>query len=71
MAGSISTDKVDRFDIYKRTWTKMASMCETRANAGTMVIGDYIYAFGGFHSTSYGQEGLNSFERLDLTKPGA
>ena len=71
LAGSISTDKVDKFDIYARKWTKMPSMCETRANAGTMVIGEYLYAFGGFHSTAFGQEGLNSFERLDLKNPEA
>jgi len=71
LAGSISTDKVDKFDIYKRKWTKMPPMCEQRANAGTMVIGNYLYAFGGFQSISYGQEGVNSFERIDLTREGA
>ena len=46
-------------------------MVEQRANAGTMVIGKYLYAFGGFQSQSYSQVGINSFERLDLTNPKA
>ena len=50
MAHSLSTDKVHKFDIYKRRWFPMASMCETRANAGTIVIGNYLYAFGGFQT---------------------
>ena len=49
----------------------MPPMVEQRANAGTMVIGNYLYAFGGFQSITHGQEGVNSFERIDLSKPGA
>lgn len=48
LAHSQSTDKVAKFDIFKRRWTEMQSMCDHRANAGTMVIGKYLYAFGGF-----------------------
>ena len=49
----------------------MASMCEQRANAGTMVVGKYLYAFGGFQTQHYGQVGVSSFERLDITNPAA
>ena len=54
LAHSQSTDKVCKFDIYRRKWTQMAPMCDHRANAGTMVIGDYLYAFGGFQTQAYG-----------------
>ena len=71
LAHSQSTDKVSKFDIYKRKWTELPSMREHRANAGTMVIGKYLYAFGGFQTQSYGQVGVSSFERLDLSNPNA
>ena len=48
LAKSKSTDKCCKLDIYKRKWYPMASMNEHRANAGSMVIGNYLYAFGGF-----------------------
>ena len=68
---SVSTNKVCKFDIYKRKWFDLPDMVEQRANSGTMVIGKYLYAFGGFQSQSYSQVGINSFERLDLTNPKA
>lgn len=49
----------------------MASMCDHRANAGTVVIGKYLYVFGGFQTQSYGQVGVSSFERIDITDPKA
>ena len=49
----------------------MPAMCEHRANAGTVVIGEYLYAFGGFQTQAYGQVGVDSFERIHLTQPGA
>ena len=50
LKNSVSTEMVCKFDIYKRKWYEMPSMVEQRANAGTMVIGKYLYAFGGFQS---------------------
>ena len=69
MAHSQSTDKVCKFDIYKRRWTEMPNLVDHRANAGTAVIGNYLYAFGGFQTQPYGQVGVRSFERIDLTDP--
>ena len=45
---SKSTNKVCRFDIYKRSWQLLPSMIEHRANAGSMIIDNFLYAFGGF-----------------------
>jgi len=44
-------------------------MNEHRANAGSMVIGKYLYAFGGFQTQPYGQIGVDSIERVDITNP--
>ena len=71
VANSQSTDSVCKLDIYTRKWTQMPSLCEQRANAGTMVIGDYLYAFGGFQTGSFGQVGVASYERLHLSNPDA
>ena len=46
-------------------------MNEHRANAGSMVIGKYLYAFGGFQTQPYGQIGVDSIERIDVTNPKA
>ena len=43
-------------------------MCEQRANSGTIVLGNYLYAFGGFQTMNYKQVGVRTFERLDLSK---
>ena len=48
LAKSKSTDRCCKLDIYKRKWSECATMNEHRANAGSMVIGKYLYAFGGF-----------------------
>ena len=36
-------------------------------NSVSMVIGQWLYAFGGFQTQPYGQIGVDSIERLDIT----
>lgn len=72
LANSQSTEKCCRFDIYERKWYQLPQLNEHRANAGTYIVGDYLYAFGGFQlAGGYGQVGLNSVERLNLKAPKA
>ena len=68
---SRSTDMCCKLDIYKRKWYNMPNMNEHRANSGSMVINNYLYAFGGFQTQSYGQIGVDTIERLDLRNPKA
>ena len=47
---SRSTDMCCKLDIYKRKWYNMPNMNEHRANSGSMVINNFLYAFGGFQT---------------------
>ena len=37
-----------------------------RANAGSIVYNDYLYVFGGFLTSSSGQAGVSTWEKLNL-----
>jgi len=50
----------------------MPQMIQHRANAGTVIVNGYLYAFGGFQTVDgYGQVGLDSLERLNISDPKA
>ncbi len=67
IANSQSTEKCCRFDIYERKWYQLPLLNEHRANAGTYIVGDYLYAFGGYRvvvhpSSRDSSESLSSVE---------
>lgn len=69
---SVSTSRVHRFDVYARTWTELPKMNESRSNPGTMISEGYLFAFGGFQTTSsHGQIGLATWEKLNLRDKNA
>ena len=47
-ANSVSTARVHRFDIFLKRWSELPNMNEHRANAGSYVYKNILYAFGGF-----------------------
>ncbi|GMF31364.1 unnamed protein product [Phytophthora lilii] len=53
---------MERFDPETNVWTLMPSMKNARSYLGAAVVGEYIYAVGGFN----GQAHLSSVERFDL-----
>ena len=58
---------MDMYDPTADTWTSIASMDARRSTLGVAVLGDMIYAVGGFDGSS----GLNTAEVLDLAVTGS
>jgi len=46
--GHLTGDRVFRLDIYSMKWQELPKMLQKRANCGSFVKGDYLYALGGF-----------------------
>lgn len=44
----VTSNRVFRLDIYKLKWEELPNMLEHRANAGSFVKNNYLYALGGF-----------------------
>ncbi|KAG6960801.1 hypothetical protein JG688_00009406 [Phytophthora aleatoria] len=53
---------MERYDPESNTWTSMPPMKNARSYLGATVVGDFIYAVGGFN----GQAHLSSVERFDI-----
>ncbi|ETL90099.1 hypothetical protein L917_11090 [Phytophthora nicotianae] len=53
---------MEMYDPESNTWTSMPSMKDPRSYLGATVVGDFIYAVGGFN----GQAHLSSVERFDV-----
>ncbi|KAE8914452.1 hypothetical protein PF005_g13558 [Phytophthora fragariae] len=68
MGGTSSSSQhhktMERYDPEANVWTPMPSMVQARSYLGAAVVGDFIYAVGGFN----GQAHLSSVERFDMQK---
>lgn len=58
---AIKLDCCERYDPLTDSWTKLASMCHPRDAVGVAVLGDKVYAVGGYD----GQHYLKSVESYD------
>jgi hypothetical protein len=58
--------KKSKGDTSEMQWNNLPELSYDRANAGYVVVNDYLYAFFGYSASS--NKSLHSIERLDLSK---
>ena len=63
-----SLESVECFDPSTGVWTTINSMNEARCHLGVAVLGDKLFAIGGFNHDEYD---LSSVECLDLSVPNS